>query len=78
MTVILVLAVLSALVVTGLAVGRSRSRRGTWSDPAHRRAHAPGYLAGGAVIGDARGGAWGGFDGGGGGGGCDGGGGGGC
>ncbi len=76
MTVILVLAVLSALLVTGLAVGRSHSRRGTWSDPAHRRAHGPGYLAGGAVIGDAGGGGWGGFDGGGGGGGGDGGGGG--
>jgi uncharacterized membrane protein YgcG len=75
MTVIVVLAVLSALLLMGLAVERARSRRGTWSDGAHRHAHAPRYLAGGAVIGDA-GGGWDGFDGGGGGGGGDGGGGG--
>ena len=66
MTVILVLAVFSAVLVAALSVHRRRSPRGTWSDGSFRRSHAPGYLAGGAVIGDAGGG---GFDGGGGGGG---------
>jgi uncharacterized membrane protein YgcG len=70
MTVILVLAVFSAVLVAALSVHRRRSPRGTRSDDSFRRSHAPGYLAGGAAIGDA-GGGWsgGGFDGGGGGGG---------
>ncbi len=66
MTVILVLAVFSAVLVAALSVHRRRSPRGTWSDGSFRRSHAPGYLAVGAVIGVAGGG---GFDGGGGGGG---------
>jgi hypothetical protein len=73
MTVIVVVAVFSAILALSLAVDRSRSRRHSWSDGSYRRSHAPHYLAGGAVIGDAGGG---GFDGGGcgggdgGGGGC--------
>ncbi len=75
MTVIVVLAVFSAVLVMAMGVHRRRSRRGTWSDGSHVRAHAPGYLAGGAYIADGGGGFGGGFDGGGGGGGDGGGGG---
>jgi hypothetical protein len=75
MTVILVLAVFSAVLVAALSVHRRRSSRGTWSDDSFRPGHAPGYLAGGAVIGDAGGGRGGGGCDGGGGGGGDGGGG---
>jgi hypothetical protein len=75
MTVVVVLAVFSAVLVMAMGVHRRRSRRGRGADGSHVRAHAPGYLAGGVVIGDAGGGGWGGFDGAGGGGGDGGGGG---
>ncbi len=74
MTVLVVVAVFSAILALAMAADRSRSRRNSWSGGSHRRGHAPEYLAGGAVIGGDAGG--GGFDGGGGGGGGDGGGGG--
>ncbi|SFO42894.1 hypothetical protein SAMN05660359_03403 [Geodermatophilus obscurus] len=76
MTVIVLMAVFSAVLFAALAVHRRRSVRGSWSDGSYRRGHAPGYLAGGAYLADGGGGGvGGGFDGGGGGGGDGGGGG---
>ncbi len=69
MTVIVLMAVFSAVLFAALAVHRRRSVRGSWSDGSYRRGHAPGYLAGGAYLADGGGGGFGGgFDGGGGGG----------
>ncbi len=76
MTVIVLMAVFSAVLFAALAVHRRRSARGPWSDGSYRRGHAPGYLAGGVYLADGGGGGFGGgFDGGGGGGGDGGGGG---
>ncbi len=69
MTVIVVVAVFSAVLIAALAVNRRRSARGTSSDGSYRRGHAPGYLAGGVYLANGGGGGFGGgFDGGGGGG----------
>ena len=60
MTVIAVVAVFSAILALAMAVDRSRSRRNSRAGGSYRRGHAPGCLAGGAVIGGDAGGGFGG------------------